>query len=137
MRLAALLLLAVSAFAQTGRTVALSWVASPSLGVTGTNVYRAAGACSPLPANFVKITATPVTGTTYSDSVPIGTYCYYVTSVGGGLESGPSTTAGAVASPNPPTGLTINVALAVTVNVNGQTVAAKDTAITIPLVVGQ
>jgi hypothetical protein len=134
MKTAILILLAsVAAFAQTGRTVDLSWGLSPTLGVTGSNVYRLSAACPSTVtlAAFTKLNATPIpiATRTYSDTVPIGTYCYVVTATGAGLESAPSNTASAVATPAPPPGLTVNIAIAVTVNINGVE-AAKETTTT-------
>lgn len=60
-------------------TVLLNWIASVSPNVIGYNVYRAISPSS----QFVKLTTSPVSGTTYNDgSVQAGqTYLYAVTSV--------------------------------------------------------
>ena len=129
MRLALLILVAASAFAQA-RSVTVRWLANPAdTGVSGYNVYRATGACSPAPAPaaFVKRNATPVTTLVYNDAnISLGTYCYYVTALGGGLESAPSGTAVAVVPPGAPTSVTITIEVAVTVNVNGVELAKRN-----------
>lgn len=68
-------------------TVALSWTASATSGVTY-NVYRQQ-ACS---GNFTQINSIAVTTTTYTDSAtaPGETYCYQVTAVLSGVESTPA-----------------------------------------------
>jgi hypothetical protein len=65
-------------------TVALSWTASTTSGVTY-NVYRQQ-ACS---GNFAQINTSSVTVTTYVDSAvaPGETYCYQVTALLSGVES--------------------------------------------------
>ena len=80
-------LLAVSASANTPgkHTVALSWTASTSAGVTY-NIYRgtAAGVCNGTPTPY----ATGITGTSYVDATPLsGTSFYNVSAVGSGGES--------------------------------------------------
>ena len=95
--------------------VGLTWTAVA--GATGTNVYRATVSGGP----YAKITVSPVTGTTYTDSgVTGGTqYFYVVTAVTPGGESGysnqgsaklaapgPTVATPASASPNPVPGTT-------------------------------
>ena len=125
MRLALFLLSATLAFGQSNRTVTLTIGASPTAGVTGYNVYRAPTACN-VSTLFAKITPTPITGLTLDDPRPIGTYCYYATAIGVGLESAPSVKVEAVVTPAAPSSLSITVQVAVTVNVNGRQVAHKD-----------
>lgn len=119
-KLAALLLASV-ALAQTPRNVTLTWTDSTNPAGTGYNVYRAVGSCAGSPA-LVKVTATPLTAKTYTDSAISGgnTYCYAVTAVNATLESAKSQTAAAVVIPDlaPPTGLTTTV-VTVTVTVTG------------------
>ena len=56
----------------------LSWVASPDGTVSGYHVYRAVNANAP----FTRLTSTPLTGTTYTDSsVSSGSYVYMVRAV--------------------------------------------------------
>lgn len=98
------------------RTVALSWSASITSGVTY-NVYRAPQACTARIARngYTKINAEPVAGLTYSDpAVPAGTYCYYATSYLAGAsppESEPSNKAQADVTDSscacPPINLTV------------------------------
>jgi hypothetical protein len=77
------------------RSVALTWLPSPTAGVTGYNVYRRT-----TPTGVpVKLNAALIAGTTYTDTtVQLGTTYYYsATSVGaGGLESAESPQATAV-----------------------------------------
>jgi hypothetical protein len=60
-------------------TVSISWIASISANVTGYNVYRATTSGGP----YVKLTSSPVRGTSYADSgVQAGqTYYYTATSI--------------------------------------------------------
>lgn len=97
-----------AAGAQTGHSVNLAWTASTDSGSTY-NLYRLSGACPASgTAGFAKITATPVTGVTYTDSgVSAGAYCYYATAVLNGAESAPGNLASAVILPAAPTALTI------------------------------
>ncbi len=87
-------------------SVSLQWNPSSDSGV-GYNLYRMEGACpSSGTAGFSKITASPVTGTAYTDSaVGPGAYCYYATAVLNGAESVPSNFASAVILPAAPTSL--------------------------------
>lgn len=79
-------------------SVDLTWVASPSAGVTGYNVYRASTTGGP----YSLLNASPLAGTTYTDSaVQSGqTYYYVVKAKSATEESGPSNEATAVI-PNP------------------------------------
>ena len=65
--------------------VTLNWTASPTSGLSGYFVYRASTSGGP----YAKLTATPVTGTSYSDSSVLGgtTYYYVTTAVSGSTES--------------------------------------------------
>jgi hypothetical protein len=70
-------------------SVALSWTASTSSGVTGYNVYRSVyqmNSCG----SYSNIGSTPSSTTTYTDSVVADgtTYCYSTTAVDGSGESG-------------------------------------------------
>ena len=107
---------ALPAQAQVPHSTTLTWNASTSTGVTGYNVYRFVGACSPT-VTFVKLTATPITALTYTDTaVTAGvTYCYTVTAVSPGGESSnagtwqvvtPIFTASTI--PLPPTAFTVS-----------------------------
>jgi hypothetical protein len=70
-------------------SVTLNWIASTSSGVSGYNVYRATASSGP----FSKVTSSPVSGITYTDTnVASGqTYYYVATSVSSALESSYST----------------------------------------------
>lgn len=102
------LLFATAVFAQSGRSVTLTWT-DPNIGVTGQtySVYRAAGVC-PAPPAVPVFPANPlaagITAKTYTDAnVPIGVYCYAATVTAGtpgNVESAKSTGAPAVVSPN-------------------------------------
>ncbi len=61
------------------RTVALTWVASTSSGVTGYNVFRGSNSGGP----YNLITPSKVSGTSYTDTTVVGgnTYYYVVTAV--------------------------------------------------------
>jgi hypothetical protein len=102
-----LTLLCAAARAQA-HSVSLTWTASADGGVSY-NVYRFSGACpSTGTSGFSKITLSPATATTYTDSTAApGTYCYYATSVLNGAESAPSNLASAVILPAAPTSLSI------------------------------
>lgn len=93
-------------------SVALSWTASTTTGVTGYNIYRglySAGVCGA----YTKLTATPLSATTTTDSdttvAPGITYCYGATSLVGTAESGLDTTTNVAIPPAPPTGLAATV----------------------------
>lgn len=88
--------------------VTLTWTASTSPTVTGYNVYRSTVTGGP----YTKLTATPVSATTYFDpTASLGgqTLFYVVTAVDSlGVESSNSNQAGpevAIGNPNPPSGL--------------------------------
>lgn len=81
--------------AATPHSVQLSWTASTSPSVVGYNVYRSNAPAGP----FVKITPTPVSDTTYTDTTVVSgsTYYYVATSVdSSGQESSYSNAAEAV-----------------------------------------
>jgi hypothetical protein len=106
----ATLFLAAPARAQ--HSASLAWTASSDAAANptiGYNVYRLAGACPATgTAGFTKLTATPLTTTTFADTtVGLGTFCYYVTATLNGAESVPSNTASAVILPGAPTLLKI------------------------------
>lgn len=67
------------------------------------NIYRAAGACPVTglgPLTFSKLTLTPISVLTYTDTtITVGTWCYYVTAVENSVESNPSVAAGGTAKP--------------------------------------
>ena len=89
--LALLLLCAGSAF---GQQVSMTWDASATPNVKY-NVYRGkvAGDCVQMTAGCTKLTATPITGLTFTDTLPAGGAIYVVRAVDSGspaLESGPS-----------------------------------------------
>lgn len=97
--LAVFLFFAATTQAQT-HTVILNWQ-EDAVGVTF-NMYRAPGACS---ANsiFAQINTTPITTTTYTDTVSVGIYCYVATAVdASGNESPQSNQAGAIVRPAAP-----------------------------------
>jgi hypothetical protein len=91
-------LTSVGAAAQSQSTY-LSWVASASAASNPSltyNVYRA----SPCSGAFVKINAAPVATPVYLDTQPApGSYCYEVTAMLSGSESGPSNVAAATILP--------------------------------------
>jgi hypothetical protein len=64
----------------------LNWAASPTTTVTGYNVYKAPNSCTGI---FTKLTATPVTGLTFTDSGMLdgAVNCYLVTAVSPSGES--------------------------------------------------
>lgn len=66
----------------SGHSASLTWVASPSSGVTGYNVYRGTASGGP----YTLLNATPVTTVTYSDLTVLAgqTYYYVVKAVGSG-----------------------------------------------------
>lgn len=85
-------------------SVTISWTADPDA-INGYNVYRGSSAT----AITTKLTATPITTTTYTDpTAEAGDTWYAVTAVGAnGVESAPSTSVEAVILPSAPTGLTL------------------------------
>jgi hypothetical protein len=127
----ALAFAAAAASAQSNRTVTLTWTASPTAGVTGYNMYRAPGACA-ANGTAAKINPAPIAGLTFTDSVPVGIYCYHATALGGGLESGPSPKSEASVSPAAPGPITITIQVAVNVTVDGVKMAQKDFTVVAP-----
>ncbi len=88
-----------TAVTPVAHSVTVKWTASVSSGVAGYNVYRGTQAGGP----YTKLTATKVTGTSYTDSsVTSGTTYYYVVTAvnSSGMESANSSSATAVV-PNP------------------------------------
>jgi hypothetical protein len=72
------------ASAQTVHSNTIKWAASTGT-VSGYNVYRFAGTCAGTPlTSFTKLTATPISALTFTDSgmVDGAVNCYYVTAVG-------------------------------------------------------
>lgn len=84
--------------AQAAHSVTLTWTDPVGGYPPGTtyNVYRAVGTCNGVP-NYVKPPiGLGLTTKTYVDTtVSIGSYCYVITAVVGGLESAASLSAGA------------------------------------------
>ena len=84
------LLIAPCALAQQSQSTYLRWTASSSAASNPSltyNVYRA-NSCT---GTFTKINAAAVVLTTYLDNQPaVGSYCYQVTAVLNGVESGAS-----------------------------------------------
>lgn len=120
--LAYVCLIASPAAAQA-HTAKISWTNSTD--TNNTNVYRLTGACPTGTAGFTKVTATPVTNATYTDSAVVpGNYCYYVTASLNGVESIPSGTVQATVPVAPPTGLTIT-SVAMLINGSTETILAK------------
>ena len=73
-----------AAQAQAAHQNTIAWTA-PTVTVAGYNVYRFAGACTGTPlSSFTRLTATPITALTYTDSgmADGAVNCYYVTAVG-------------------------------------------------------
>lgn len=90
---AVLLALGTVAAAQGAHTITLNWIAPVATPApTGYNVYKFAGACGPPLTQFTKLTATPITALTFTDSgIADGvTACYQVTAVYAAGESGSS-----------------------------------------------
>lgn len=123
-RIIALLALAIAAWGQAGTPARVAITFQPNAanpaGVTR-NIYRASGPCSGSPS-FAKINATPVTAATYTDTVPIGLYCYYATTVYASLESIPSNN---VAFTAPPLPESISLTLQVAINITKDGVIAR------------
>lgn len=70
--------------AQAAHSNTIRWTASTST-VAGYNVYRYQGGCNGTPlSNFTKLTTTPITVLTYTDTGMLdgAVNCYYVTAVG-------------------------------------------------------
>ncbi len=108
MLLITLLLCAASVVAQaTPHDVVLTWTESDTASGITYNVYRgtSTGSCTTLPA-MTKINTSTVSVLTYTDTSVVlgGSYCYAVTAVYNGLESGMSVGAGAsITKAAPPT----------------------------------
>lgn len=108
---------------RSGKTVAVTWTASVTPGVSY-NVYRANHGCSDS-SGFNKLNSVLITTTNYDDlNVAAGTYCYYATSYlqsADPSESEPSNKAEVIiqTQPVPPTNLTVTPS-AVTLNLNEQ-----------------
>ena len=103
-RLALLLaLLTGTLFAQTTRTVNLSWTASTTTGVTY-NVWRGATSAGP----FSQLNTSAISGLTYADSTAVvgNTYTYYVTAYAGACTPTGTTPCGSSA-PSPMVSQTI------------------------------
>jgi len=66
----------------SGHSASLTWVASPSTGVVGYNVYRGTVSGGP----YTQLNTTPVSAVTYADTSVLGgqTYYYVVKAVGSG-----------------------------------------------------
>jgi hypothetical protein len=63
---------------KTGGNPVLTWTASPNAQVVGYHVYRAAHSAAP----FTRLTSTPISSTTYTDTgVTAGSYAYLVRAV--------------------------------------------------------
>jgi hypothetical protein len=105
-----LLVLAGLALGQVGllHSISLAWTDPNNPAGTTYNVYRQNSGCpttQPVSTSgFTKLNASPVSTLTFSDSpVVVGTtYCYIVTAVSAGAESGPSPDAGATPIPFSP-----------------------------------
>lgn len=82
-------------------SVVTNWAASTSTGAQY-NVYRAPGSCGTPSQTAIRLNASPINGTTYTDSTPASgtTYCYYGTAVVSGVESAPANMV-SVAIPTP------------------------------------
>lgn len=103
MKLALTVLLAVTAFAQAGRSVLLSWTDptqwTPTSGQTY-SVYRIPGLCTASPVFPNPPLATGIKTLTYTDpGVAFGPWCYAVTVTAGGQESIKSGPAPAAVAP--------------------------------------
>lgn len=122
--LIAVIAMAGSLVAQTGRTVQLAWQDTVNPTATQYNVYRAPSSCAGTPT-FTKLNASPVATRSYNDSgVAPGTYCYRVTAVLAGLpESAPSSSVDAAVGLAAPSGLTITIQIALTLDPQGNLVA--------------
>ena len=66
----------------SGHSASLTWVASPSTGVVGYNIYRGTASGGP----YTQLNSTPVSAVTYQDSSVLGgqKYYYVVKAVGSG-----------------------------------------------------
>jgi fibronectin type 3 domain-containing protein len=104
-----LLFLAVAALAQTStHSATLAWTDTSNPAGTTYSVYRASGLCSASPT-FTKIASAVAVKTYVDTTVQPGAYCYQVTAIFGGVESGPSNQAGAPVPTDAPSGLSIVV----------------------------
>jgi hypothetical protein len=110
----AVLLMSLFVKAQSTHSVSLSWTASPDATLNPTltyNVYRAPqiqSACTATNLVYTKVGSTSSTLNVFTDSaVPIGQFCYKVTSTLNGSESIDSNIAAAVILPAPPTGVLV------------------------------
>ena len=105
------LLFSLAAFGQSQHSVVITWTASTDAVANPTliyNVYRAPVSCSNPTPQFVKVGSASSSITTFTDNaVPLGNFCYAVTSLVNGVESVNSNTAVAVVLPAPPTGLLV------------------------------
>lgn len=75
-------------------------------GTTAYKIFADTKACpadGSAPTTAILATSTPTTSLVWYDLEPVGPYCYYVTAVTNGLESGPSNTSTAVIRPFAPT----------------------------------
>ncbi len=72
-------------------SVVTSWTASTSSGAQY-NVYRGVGSCGATGQTAIRLNATLISGTSFTDSTPASgaTYCYYATAVVSGVESAPA-----------------------------------------------
>jgi hypothetical protein len=93
---------------QSSHSVTLTWTASTDAIGNPTlfyDVYRAPVACTATPTpTFSRVGSTAPLATTFTDTaVPLGVFCYVVTSLVNGAESVSSNTAPAVILPAAPT----------------------------------
>ena len=99
-----ILALAFPSLAQSHSATISITAPSDATSASGYNVYRASGICpatAPGTLGWTKLTASPITVLTYTDStITVGAWCYYVTQVQVGVESSPSNAAGGTAQPN-------------------------------------
>ena len=108
MKLLGLLLLAVSMGAQSGHQVTLTWQDNLNPAGTVYNVYRASGVCS-ASNKFYGVAGYVSTKSFVDTTVVPDTYCYEVTAIYQGTQSGPSNTAQAAVTAFSPTSLTVTV----------------------------
>jgi hypothetical protein len=98
---------------QVTKTVVLTWDDPVNPSTVKYQVYKATGACDAPGLAWAKLGG-EVSEKTYTEgSVPIGRYCYRVTSIGNGVESAPSNTAEGTVPPAAPGGLSITVQVSV------------------------
>lgn len=105
------------------KTATLTWSApttctdNSTCTATGYNVYRASVACpaSGLPTGATKLNSTPITTTTYTDTITTSTsvtYCYYTTALNSAGESKGSNTGSLTVSQavvSPPTNFKVTI----------------------------